>query len=130
MSFESLESEKIIVKEEGVFSYSFTAYDEIKAGQAVGVKGEGSPYALVGPTDDKEDFVGVAIYDVESGQKCAIAATGKMYGRAAASGISAGDMVEPTTDGKFAKTTTVQDAVGIALEDIDEADKPIKVLIK
>lgn len=129
MSFESLKDDKIIVKEEGVFTYSFTAYDEIKAGQAVGVKESDSPYAKVGPTDDENDFVGIALYDVESGQKCAIAHTGKMYGRGA-SGISAGDMVTPSTDGKFVSTVTRSESVGIALSDTTEDDEAIKVLIK
>lgn len=132
MSFTSLEDVKIIVKEEGVFSYSFTAYDTIKAGQAVGVKAEGSPYAKVGPTDSDEDtsFVGVAMYDISSGSKGAIAGIGsKIYGRADASGISAGDIVAATSEGKFTKADASGVKAGIALEDTTAADEAFKILL-
>jgi len=132
MSFTSLEDEKIIVKEEGVFSYSFTAYDTIKAGQAVGVKAEGSPYAKVGPTDSSEDisFVGVAMYDTASGSKLAIAGPGsKVYGRGE-SGISAGDPVAASSEGKFTKADASGAKAGIALEDTTAANEIFKVLIK
>lgn len=128
--FTSLEDSKIIVKEEGVFSHNFEADEGLSAGEAVYVSGAGDDFAQVkGTTGGTDSFVGIAMYDVDSGDRVAVAGTGsKVYGRAS-SALDVGSYVKPDSNGKW-QSGSASIHCGIALTAAGSSNASFKILIK
>jgi len=140
MAFTSLEGTKIIVKEEGTNYMNFIASGTIVAGQAVKIAGaaSGSDQAKVqeaGSTPESS-FIGVAGFDVTSGNRVIVVVKGnKVWSRASGS-VSAGDIVT-ACDGGYFKTSTFGGGSGsgnilshgIALSDASD-DGVLKILLQ
>lgn len=90
----------------------YTAGEALTAGEPVGISGD---YEVSGSAADGGDFLGVALYDVASGEEVAIGGDDCEVRVEVSEAVSAGDELSPDGLGTFETVATSAAASGVAI---------------
>ena len=108
--------EDVLVSGEEIRGYS--AGEALTAGEPVGISGN---YEVSASSAGEGDFVGVVLYDVESGQEVAIAGDDCEVKVPVSEAVTAGDELLPDGAGNFETVATSGGSTGVAIANEDIA---------